>query len=345
MAEGIELEGAERGKRWELYRLLAEPARLRLLACAAHDEVAVGELAEALDEGQPNVSRHVQALKRAGLLAIRKEGTRVLVRLAEVRSDPVIEDALRAGQELARTDGSLARLAEVLKARDDASRAFFDRAAGGDVAPLPSELPAYLGALALLIPDRAFAIDIGTGEGGLLDVLAPVFDRVLAVDRSQAQLSRARERCLARRYRNVELLEADLDDQALRQRAAELGGASVVFASRVLHHAPRPARALSSLASLARPAGAVVVIDYAAHDDESMRERQADLWLGFDEVELVAMAQAAGLEQPALRRVHAVASGVDGHLDWQVMVARAPTRAGQGRAQRALRGSSREGRD
>src|ERR1700709_1972574 len=44
-------------ERWDLYRTLAEPLRLRLLALVGEEELAVGELAELLKESQPNVSR------------------------------------------------------------------------------------------------------------------------------------------------------------------------------------------------------------------------------------------------------------------------------------------------
>jgi len=68
--------------RWELYKLLAEPLRLRLLALAEAEELAIGELAELLRESQPNVSRHVKPLKRAGLLSVRRQGNRALARLS-----------------------------------------------------------------------------------------------------------------------------------------------------------------------------------------------------------------------------------------------------------------------
>ena len=48
--------------RWELYRVLSEPARLRLLALTAEEELAVGELAELLGESQPNVRRATSPL-------------------------------------------------------------------------------------------------------------------------------------------------------------------------------------------------------------------------------------------------------------------------------------------
>src|ERR1044071_7375012 len=99
--------------RWELYRLLAEPVRLRLLALASEEELAIGELAELLREGQPNVSRHVAPLRKAGLLSVRKHGTRVLVRLSErADADPVVRDGVSAGRDLCEGDGSLSRVPE-----------------------------------------------------------------------------------------------------------------------------------------------------------------------------------------------------------------------------------------
>lgn len=80
---------------------------------------------------------------------MRKEGTRVIVRLAEtVAGDPVVRDAVAAGRGLCAEDGSLARVHEVVRARDDAARAFFEQPREADVTAMPLELPAYLTALA-----------------------------------------------------------------------------------------------------------------------------------------------------------------------------------------------------
>src|SRR6187431_1131319 len=87
--------------RWQLYRLLSEPFRLRLLALATEEELALGELADLLGESQPNLSRHAAPLRQAGLLAERRQGTRTLVRLDAVAADdPVVKDAVNAGREL-----------------------------------------------------------------------------------------------------------------------------------------------------------------------------------------------------------------------------------------------------
>jgi ArsR family transcriptional regulator len=147
---------------------------------------------------------------------------------------------------------------------------------------------------------------------------------VIAVDREPAQLERARRRAQRRSFPNVELLAGELDSPVLRERVAARGFADAVFASRVLHHAPRPAEAVAGLAELARPGGAVIILDYAAHDDESMREHQADLWLGFTSEELAGLARNAGLTDVQVSPVPAAfcGSGPDRHLTWQVFSAR-----------------------
>ncbi|MDF2693643.1 MAG: Transcriptional regulator, ArsR family / Methyltransferase fusion [Labilithrix sp.] len=309
--------------RWELYRVLAEPVRLRLLALAAEEELAVGELAVLLAESQPNVSRHIAPLKAAGLLLARKQGTRALVRIAEAASaDPVVADALASGRALCEGDGSLSRIADVLRERDRVAREFFAQAPAKDALVEPADATAaYVAALARLLPRRELAVDAGTGDGALLDVLAPAFERVIAVDRSEAQLDRARSRVAARGYPNVTLLKSELGAAELHGHLGE--GADVVFASRLLHHAPRPIDLVRQLARLARPGAAIVVIDYERHDDESMRD-EADLWLGFEPTELRRLAVEAGLEDIDVVRLPSAwcGRGKDAHLPWQVLVAR-----------------------
>ena len=163
-------------------------------------------------------------------------------------------------------------------------------------------------------------MDAGTGDGELLDILAPLFGRVVALDRSAAQLERARTRIAARGYDNVELMEGDVS------AVTSPLGADLVVAARMLHHAPRPRPALSELASLARPGGHVLVIDYARHDDERLSDELADLWLGFSKDELASFARDAGLEDVAVRDIprglHRF--GPDAHLGWIYAVGTRP---------------------
>ena len=313
-------------RRWELYKLLGEPIRLRLLALSAVEELAIGELAELCGESQPNVSRHLKPLRRAGLLVERKEGTRVYVRLDEARGlDPVIEDALRTGHELIAADGSAARVAEIIAARELPSQDFFERG-HADLAQYPSELSAYLSALRPLmgrLQNAALAVDAGCGNGAMLEVIAPIFEKVLAFDRSEAQVGLARQRMSGSGYSHVQTMVATLGDASVEQKVHELGGADVVFAARLLHHASRPAKAIRDLSALVAPGGALVVVDYAAHHDETMQREQADIWLGFNADELVRFSEEAGLEDASVQRVPSLrcGNGPDGHLDWLTLCA------------------------
>jgi len=311
---------AETPQRWELYRLLSEPIRLRLLAVTAEEELSIGELVDVLGESQPNVSRHVSTLKQAGLVALRREGTRALVSLRD-DGDLVVKDAIGTGRAMCESDGSLKRLAEVIRARDAIARDYFDAARGREPAAPATEIGAYLAALAPLIEHKKLAVDAGTGDGALIEVLSPIFDRVVAIDRSEAQLAMARARCKHRGLQNVELVRGELDAPEVRKLVH--AKADVVFAVRMLHHAPKPGAVLEKLAELARPGGAIVVLDYARHDDERMRE-QADLWLGFSEPELKKLARASGLHDTKISAIppRLTGHGPDAHLPWQLMISR-----------------------
>jgi DNA-binding transcriptional ArsR family regulator/SAM-dependent methyltransferase len=317
----------ESDKRWELYKVLGEPLRLRLLALAAHEEFSIGELSELLEESQSNVSRHAAALRKLGMLTERRQGTRVFVRLLDAASDDaVIRDALGAGRTLCENEGVFARVPDLIRRRDAAAREFFAKSKDrpdADLVGYPAELPAYLAMLSGLIPARELAIEVGTGDGRLLEVLAPIFQRVIALDRESSRLELAAQRLARRGHKNVELVCADLNEAASLE---DLPQADVVVASRVVHHAPRPAEAMRALARRVRPGGTLLVLDYEAHDDESMRDEQADLWLGFGSAELQAHATAVGLSEVRVTRVPQPfhPAGPDAHLHWHVLSARRP---------------------
>jgi len=116
----------------------------------------------------------------------------------------------------------------------------------------------------------------------------------------------------------------DLDAPELR--AAVGPGADAVFASRVLHHAPRPSAVIAQLGCLCAPGGSLVVLDYVKHDDESLRE-QADTWLGFEPAALRRFARSAGLTDVHVNPIPAPfrGDGPDKHLPWQALFARNPS--------------------
>lgn len=72
----------------ERFKVLAEPMRLKILHALWDGERTVGEVIEAVDGLQANVSKHLGVLQQAGLVTRRKEGLRVFYRIA----DPTVFD-------------------------------------------------------------------------------------------------------------------------------------------------------------------------------------------------------------------------------------------------------------
>ena len=149
--------------------------------------------------------------------------------------------------------------------------------------------------LAPLLARRALAVDVGTGEGTLLPLLSPLFERVIAVDRSAARLARCAERVAA--LGPAQRAAARGDGRGCRPGAGDrpaAGGADLVVLARVLHHAARPQDLVHGAARLLRPGGHIALVDYLPHDDESLRE-QGHVWLGFEPARLREFLETAGL--------------------------------------------------
>jgi SAM-dependent methyltransferase len=323
------VQAAEPPTRADLFRLLGDEDRLRLLALCAAEELTVGELATLMRESQPQVTRKSQPLREAGLLAARKDGTRTLLRAEpEIESDPVVRAALEAGRALCDKDGSLADVPALVAQREETSRRLFAHVEGGGAPAIqPSvdgaQLLPLLPMLAPLLPGRALAVDVGAGEGALLPLLSPLYDRVVAIDRSAARLARCGQLVSALGLPNVRLREGAVEDAGIVEEIARLSkvGADLVVVSRVLHHVARPQDVLAAAARLARPGGHLIVVDHVPHDDERLRER-GHVWLGFEPAKVRAWLEAAGLEA-----VHASALRSGETPPLQVVVGRAPGRS------------------
>ncbi len=76
-----------------LFQALGDPTRLRIVGLLLNGEVCVCDLHASLDISQPKASRHLASLRRAGLVAARRDGLWVHYRLAEL-SDPAMAAVL-----------------------------------------------------------------------------------------------------------------------------------------------------------------------------------------------------------------------------------------------------------
>src|SRR5262245_48976631 len=259
------------------FRALGDETRLGLLCALLSEELSVGELSEVVQAAQPGVSRHLSALRDAGLVAARKQGATTYYRIQP--GDPLLEGPV--GAELKRRAielGLLPRVERVVSRRRAKAEAFFDQQAESWDA-LRAQLldqAAGLWALVPLIPRARRVADIGTGTGGMLPLLSEIAESIVAVDLSKEMPSRTRPRTKSLGLDNVEFLKADLSDLPLDDACVD-----AAFATLVLHHAPNPAAAVREMTRILRPGGSLVVVDLCSHGHEWLREEQGDVWLGF----------------------------------------------------------------
>jgi DNA-binding transcriptional ArsR family regulator len=81
------------------FRVLGEPMRIRLLDRLRDGEAPVGELSDALDASQQNVSKHLAVLSDVGILGRRKEGNHVYYRIIDEGVFALCEDVCGSVQQ------------------------------------------------------------------------------------------------------------------------------------------------------------------------------------------------------------------------------------------------------
>ena len=66
----------------EIFKALADPTRLKILDFIKNDEKCICEIIPHTGKSQPNVSQHLKVMKYAGLIKERKDGIRIMVKVA-----------------------------------------------------------------------------------------------------------------------------------------------------------------------------------------------------------------------------------------------------------------------
>lgn len=282
----------------ETFRSLADPTRLRIIALLRAMELSVGELAQVLGQSQPRVSRHVKILIDAGLAERRKEGSWVFLSVGE--SDKVaplfalLDRWSESYGEDPWTVADAARLAAVRADRAAAAGRYFARHAADwdELRSLHVGEGEVEAAIARALADRPVGrlVDIGTGTGRMIELFGREAQQAMGIDRSPDMLRVARAK-LAEAGLEAELRQGDMYALPLPS-----GSADTVIIHQVLHYAQQPAAAVSEAARLLAPGGRLLIVDFAPHDREELRARDAHARLGFADEAMLKWLEAAGLQ-------------------------------------------------
>ncbi|GHC75092.1 ArsR/SmtB family transcription factor [Limoniibacter endophyticus] len=286
----------------DILKSVAEPTRLRILALLRQGDLTVSDLTDILGQSQPRVSRHLKLLLESGAIERYQEGAWAYFRLCdnESRRSFLAEIVERLSPRDPQVERDNERLTTVkTRRRQKASDYFRANAAGWDeLRTLHVSDEAVEQALRDVVGTRSFQamLDLGTGTGRLLELFAPLYRRGVGIDQSREMLAIARANLEAAGIAHAQVRQGDVLAPPVERDAFDL-----VTLHQVLHYLDDPETAVREAARHLRPGGKLVIVDFASHDLEFLREEHAHLRLGFSDKQIMEWLEAAGLEIGEIR--------------------------------------------
>lgn len=289
-----------------------EGTRLRILALLAHGELTVKDFTTILAQSQPRISRHLKLLSGAGLVDRYPEGAWVFYRLNEDRAvGQLVRDLCSladVGDPVLARDRE--RLAQVKREQAElADRYFSTNAADWDtIRALHVAEKDVEAAMVDVIGAKPFEtlLDLGTGTGRLLELFAPLYHRAVGIDASTAMLAVARANLDQAGVNHAQVRLGDVYNLPLPRNAFD-----VVTVHQVLHYLDEPERAIAEAARVMAPGGRLLIVDFAPHALEFLREGHAHRRLGFGHKPMARWIAAAGLELDKARDLSAAGAADD----------------------------------
>jgi ubiquinone/menaquinone biosynthesis C-methylase UbiE/DNA-binding transcriptional ArsR family regulator len=278
----------------EILRAAGEPTRLRILALLAAEELSVLELCRILDQSQPRVSRHLKLLAEAGLVERFPDGAWVFYRLATGPGHELVGRALALvdpADTVARRDAE--RLTAIHAERSTDAAAYFARNAArwDEIRSFHVAEDKVEAAILAAAGGQGVGrlVDLGAGTGRMLTLLGGKAQSCLGLDLSQQMLN------IARTHINEAGLKAELRHGDIFSTRLPDGCADLVTVHQVLHYLSDPAAAVAEAARLVAPGGRLLIVDFAPHKLEVLREQDQHRRLGFSDEEILRWLAAAGL--------------------------------------------------
>lgn len=284
----------------------AESSRLRILALLSRGNLTVSDMTEILNQSQPRVSRHLKLLMEAGLVERYQEGSWAWFRLADTgRANDLVELLVA---RLDPADPQIERDNErrsTVKARlRDRAADYFARNAGewDELRRLHAPDRAVEEALVERVGSTPVQtmLDIGTGTGRMLELFAPLYLHATGIDASREMLSVARAN-----LDNAGVMHAQVRLGDILALPVERENFDLITIHQVLHYLDDPGLAIAEAARALRPGGRIVIVDFAPHKLDFLRDDHHHIRMGFSDEQIGDWFDAAGLDMTSATEVAA----------------------------------------
>ena len=277
-------------------RAAGEHTRLRILALCARSELSVSELVKILGQSQPRVSRHLKVMVESGLLERLPEGARVYFRVSDDATVSGLGQALVGliPDSDACLNRDFSRLQQVRDVRARQAQEYFHTVADSwdSIRSLYVPQAQVEKKLLDIIGDQPVQemLDIGTGTGRILEILSPRVHRGVGIDLSKGMLAVARSNIEGKGLSNIHVRKGDMYQLPLEDSSVDLAVLHMV-----LHYSDDPLEVIREAARVLGPRGRLVVVDFAVHTEEKLRDEFQHHRLGFSDSEIRKCFKAAGL--------------------------------------------------
>lgn len=280
-------------------RAAGEPTRLRLLALLDKVDLTVSDLISILNQSQPRISRHLKLLVEAGLAERFQEGAwayfrtvdhgaarlflnTVLKPLAQDDAQVVADNeklqlvrekrGKRASDYFAANAEGWSKMRSLHVAEDDVEAAMLDLGLAGAEGVAPKTM-----------------LDLGTGTGRILQLFAPHLERGVGVDTSHDMLSVARSALVDNAYEHMQVRHGDV------YRLGDGERFDLIVLHQVLHFLEDPGLALRHAKRRLNKNGRILIVDFAPHEFEFLRDEHAHRRLGMNTEQMKRWFSLAGL--------------------------------------------------
>jgi len=277
-------------------KAVGQTTRLRVLALLRQIDLSVGELAQILRLSQPRLSNHLKILASAGLIERLPEGSWVFYRIQSRGWAGRLLQDLFSGLDLATApfNSDDEALQDIRQTRAKFAESYFSEIANDwdHLRALHYPETAIEQAILGYVKNYQFerVVDLGTGTGRMLILLGHQTMEAEGLDISHNMLTVARTNLNRAGINNARVRYGDAMNTPFKDNSTDL-----VIIHQVLHYLDQPEKVLVEAARILKPGGQLLIVDFAPHDMEYLRETQGHRRLGISEDDLRQWTDTAGL--------------------------------------------------